>query len=47
MTSELCAFWVFLEFCEAANEKPEVDGECSCSQYHRGYTLASKQASHM
>lgn len=49
VTSELCAFWVFLEFCEAANseEKPELDGQCSYSRYHRDYALASRQASHM
>lgn len=41
MTSELCAFWVFLDFCEAANiEKPQLDGQCSCSQYHRDYALS-------
>lgn len=34
VTPDLCAFWVFLEFCEAASidEKPELDGQCSCSQ---------------
>lgn len=34
VTSELCAFGVFLEFCEAANleETPELNEQCSCSQ---------------
>lgn len=49
VTSELCAFWVFLVSCEAVNieEKPGLDDQLSCSQYHRDNALVSKRASHV